>query len=219
MDKASQLTQLQNDGIGYTNLTECPDEATVIVVGAPRSGTSMIANALISLGVHMGDQTNDSVFEDLRIRNSFLHDIAALPGIIQDYNARYPVWGFKYPMAFRTMSEKIGQFRNPRFIIPFRDPMAIAKRKEVSLNESALQLLRSSAKVTLELAIFVQELEVPAMMMSYEKTLSDPERTLEKIAAFSGLTPDAAKSLTAAEIVKNGPEPYILASQSIFPTD
>ena len=217
MDTASQLKQLLNNGVGYANDVPCTSQATIIVVGAPRSGTSMIAAALDALGIYMGDNKDDAVFEDRRIAHGLEKDPSKLPGIIADYNAHHSIWGFKRPTAFETISDKINLFRNPRFIIPFRDPMAIAKRKQVSINADAIRQLRNAADITLRLTKFVQELQAPVMMLSYEKAIMAPKRTLLNIALFSGLSPETAGTLPASKILKNGPDKYVLASQRRFP--
>lgn len=47
-------------------------------------------------------------------------------------------WGFKRPDAFRVINDYVDDcvhiFRNPRFVITFRDPVAIAKRNEISIH-------------------------------------------------------------------------------------
>ena len=60
---------------------------TIIVLGLARGGTSLVAGALESLGVFMGDGSCPPVFEDLRIGEAIAQGrFSAVDGIIEDYN-------------------------------------------------------------------------------------------------------------------------------------
>jgi hypothetical protein len=50
----SHMSQLQNDGIFILGDNDSPTSRTIIIVGLPRSGTSMPAKALYDLGISEG---------------------------------------------------------------------------------------------------------------------------------------------------------------------
>ena len=62
-----RMQELRNRGFSVLRATAPTDTATIIVVGVARSGTSMVASALRAMGVFLGDQVHDSVYEDIEI--------------------------------------------------------------------------------------------------------------------------------------------------------
>jgi hypothetical protein len=123
-------------------------EKTVVVLGAFRGGTSMVARALLELGVFMGERFGERLvyknFEDLDFQE-LLHRSAIFdqkhlstydfpPAVIdavielamqRDRNHR--IWGWKYPgtAPYLLHTRLASQLRNPHFITVFRDPVAV----------------------------------------------------------------------------------------------
>ena len=140
------------------------DEYTVVVQGAFRGGTSIIAQIVQFLGIPLGerfcygDETEASEYlnvEDVEFQQ-LLHNtdmliaerpdpehfpvakFEALEALIARRNAKYPCWGWKYPAnAFWTANTQLlGLLRNPRLISIFRDPVAVATHElELRANE------------------------------------------------------------------------------------
>jgi len=124
-------------------------EKTVVVLGAFRGGTSMVAQLLMELGVFMGEEFappdleyenfEDREFQDLLHRWELLEkdeitleDIpaevtGALLALIEKRNRRYALWGWKYPgtVNWCLYAGLAQHLRNPHFITVFRDPLAI----------------------------------------------------------------------------------------------
>ena len=83
----SEIAALQNPGYFYLNRSEPVPEKTVIVVGVPRSGTSMIASALRGIGISLGDTLDGAVMEDLELASALeANDQAALAFLIERRN-------------------------------------------------------------------------------------------------------------------------------------
>jgi hypothetical protein len=63
-------TSYSNQGfslLGDASVALQDTEKTLIVLGAPRGGTSALAGALDKLGVFMGDNADGPVYEDLEL--------------------------------------------------------------------------------------------------------------------------------------------------------
>jgi hypothetical protein len=174
----------------------------------------MVASALVCLGVFMGHSIDRAVFEDVDIANSLESgEIAKLKTLIENRNRSYQVWGFKRPAAFKIMESYVHHFRNPCFIITYRDPLAIAKRNEISMGmKFAGALLEASNQLSV-LTQFALKLRQPAMLISYEKALLDPRGFINNLAEFCGVEADASLIETAANTVENGPDLYLSESR------
>lgn len=208
--------QLKNYGVGIINESAAAGVATIIVVGAPRSGTSMVAAALDSLGVYLGDQADKAVFEDLQFANAIENSPSELPAIIAQYNDAHNVWGFKRPMAFQSVENYLHLFREPRLVIPFRDPVAVAKREEISMVCDFRDQLRRVVELNLEIVTFIEKVSVPVLLVSYEKAIFESANFVTALADFCGLQPSGRAKSRAMDVIRNGPDLYLKMSQVRF---
>jgi tetratricopeptide (TPR) repeat protein len=204
---------LRNPGLFFLNDAAATATATIIIVGVPRSGTSMVAAVLDSLGVFLGSRPDRAVFEDFELASAIEGDQAFLSELIAGHNAAHRVWGFKRPLAFQNIADKLHCFRNPRLIVTFRDPLAIALRTAISTKAPLLASLETANTLMSEMIEFVQALTVPALMVSYEKALADPLRLVEGIVRFCGTPSTTDQIEQATSVVLNGPEIYLQASR------
>ena len=51
------------------------DQKTIVIFGVARSGTSMVAAVLDTLGIFLGDKKDDIFFEDIQISNILENNI------------------------------------------------------------------------------------------------------------------------------------------------
>jgi hypothetical protein len=124
-------------------------EKTVVVLGAFRGGTSMVAQLLMELGVFMGEEfaapdqeyenIEDREFQDLLHRWELLEKdvitpsdipvgvMGALLALIEKRNREHALWGWKYPgtVIWCLHAGLSGYLRHPHFITVFRDPLAV----------------------------------------------------------------------------------------------
>lgn len=208
---SSPIEQLMNSGIVAINATTPPSQATIIVVGLARSGTSMVGAVLTGLGVFMGRHADRAVYEDTAIADALEKNAKELPKIIGEYNSAHNIWGFKRPMVFRTIKRHIHLFRKPRVIVTFRDPLAIALRNNISMGSELKHALVAASSSLVELASFVNNLEVPTLLVSYEKALSAPMIVTTSIAEFVGVNA-APRIAEASRAIGNAPELYLLSA-------
>ena len=68
---------LVNKGLAEINPEPFSGEATLVIVGLTRSGTSMMSSLMHAFGVFMGDRIDNAVFEDVEQQVSSDVDIAA----------------------------------------------------------------------------------------------------------------------------------------------
>lgn len=209
------LDQLQNSGIVVLNERPAPTQTTLLIVGLPRSGTTMIAKALGKLGVFLGADLDQSISEDNRLANALEKDRASMPDIIAAYDSSHDIWAFKRPTAYQTIDPSL--FRNPRFVIPFRDPVAIAKREELSMTFDFREQLARATRWSADLADFALRQDVPVMLVSYEKALASPKRFVASLANFIGLSPTWLQTWAARSSIRPSPSDYVSKSQIRFP--
>lgn len=209
------LDKLTNSGMAALNMKPATGQDTLIVLGVARSGTTMPATALYNLGVFLGDAVGQGVFEDQRIAHALEKNREPIQNVIRDYN-RFSVWGFKRPMAFRIIEEHLHLFRNPRFVVMFRDPVAIAMRNQVSMGGNFATYFPPTVKQITELSEFVTRQKCPVLAVSYEKAVSRPTDFLQGLADFCGLTIPEGREKDIVGKLQNGPEHYLMASQVRF---
>jgi len=214
------IASLRSNGLAFHN---CPagitpsDTSTIIVVGVARSGTSMVAKCLREMGVFIGTKADQAVHEDVEIARALESgDVRELKRLISERDSAHTIWGFKRPGAFKLINRFVQHFRNPRFVITFRDPVAIAKRNEISMQMDFMKAFRLATYDLSELTNFVDETTVPVMMVSYEKSLQEPRQFVEALARFCGTIPAKDVIDRAIQSIENGPAIYLNASRVRF---
>jgi len=201
-----------------------PDDAgaaalsTFIVTGVARGGTSMVAQILLRLGVFMGERHDAVVVEDVDILDCLQsRDIGRFNELIANRNAKFSRWGFKLPNLHDYLPcEDLARFRNPRLIVVFRDPLAIAIRNNLSMSRELSAAVREAAADVGRVAAYAFAASAPALLISYEKALLNPEVLVEALSKFCGLSPDEESSLEAITMVEANRPTYIKATRMII---
>ena len=206
---------LHNSGVAIFNARPPTPEETIIIFGVPRSGTSMVAAMLSACGIFLGDTADKAVFEDVTLANAMeSRNEAAMKAIIAANNEAHKTWAYKRPLAFYHMTERLALFRNPRFIATFRDPIAISKRNEASMGIRVSDYLGEAIRLTGDLINFARTTPAPILLASYEKAIFEPHRFARSVADFTGIHISPEIMTAAVETIRNGPETYLLASQT-----
>lgn len=209
--------ELINHGILRTQEVEPTDKATAVVVGLPRSGTSMVAAVLKSLGVFIGEQVDAAVFEDREMAAALGPGNAErLAQLIAERNAAHSLWGFKRPEAYRHLDLLCRSCRNPRVIVTFRDILAIAMRNSISMQIEPLKLLMPLVDQYRDLVTTIKRSSVPFLLISYEKAVQFPCETVAEIASFCGLQPSEDQIKAAASVIENGNDRYVRAARLVY---
>jgi hypothetical protein len=162
---------------------------TFIVTGLHRSGTSLVASVLRQVGIFMGIQINDLVHEDEAIAKMLIaRDFPALTQLIRERDAAYGTWGFKFPMLAKPLTPTdLAMFSDPHIIAPFRDPVSIAVRKTISEYQDSMRALRIAIDEQAAMVAFLEQVQCPSLLLSYEKSLVFPGDFIDAILRFCDL--------------------------------
>jgi hypothetical protein len=207
-------TELLNLGFLRVRDASATETATIIIVGIPRSGTSMVASVLKTLGLFIGKEIDGAVFEDREIAAAIdSGKLARFAAIAEARNAEHRMWGFKRPEAYKQLAKLCSVCRNPRVIVPFRDMLAIALRNKIAMQMDAPEQLPRLAAQYDALTTAVFRAAAPALLLSYEKSLQFPSETVTEIASFCGIQADRETIGKAAETIKNGEARYLRSAR------
>ena len=212
------MQDLLNDGL-ITNNPPSPDTTrTIAVSGVARSGTSMVAQLLGMAGVFMGEDLDDVVFEDHAVADAFdSAGLDRLERLIASRNEQGEVWGFKRPHLFhRNGPELQAMFRNPRFIVTFRDPVAVARRNGISEHVETALALRTAAEDIQRCIDFALALTCPVLLVSYEKALLRPAALVDALARFCSLEVASEQRTRMVAAVKADRDEYVQFARRRF---
>lgn len=167
---------------------DVPDESTLIIEGIARGGTSMVSSMVSSAGYYMDGYA--PAWESHRWKHCFNYggDVAKM---IEEYNSLGSRWGFKHPGLMFAMLDRwetfLGQLRNPRVIIVFRDPVAVDCRSYLAMRQHSIEVAIVQMQALTHWAIGT---EVPVMMVSYEKMIQASSETATHFNRFVGAEAD-----------------------------
>jgi len=174
-------------------LTPAGDAFTVVILGVPRGGTTMVAGVAQRCGLFIGDNLPGNLEDQRFVRN----DASGLDEIVSQSNQLRNVWGWKYPRAADYLIELLPKLRNPRLVMVWRDPLATASRG-ISRGDPVENSLKRVVLFQTRNVRLMQEADCPILHVSYEKAISDPLPFAETLAAFiGGSTPADTQELIA----------------------
>lgn len=209
------ITLLGNKDSGQDSHDNANSPRTLVVLGVARGGTSAIAGALATMGVYMGRGVSAPVFEDLELAMAIeankKEDALAL---IRQHDDEHAVWGYKRPSYCRFAVHYHPLLRNPRYLVIYRDPCAIANRAEISGNTDVLDTMRLALDDYQCIQAFLSDSNAPAMLISYEKLLQNPEHFIENIIDFCDLEVADTDRRKASEFIVPSPEDYVDLTRS-----
>ena len=198
--------------LGTPPLLEAGAPRTLIVLGAPRGGTSAIAGILKALGVFLGDNATAPVYEDLELASRIERESQqSARDKIDDYNQRFDVWGFKRPGLAFTIEEHHRLFRNPIYLAVFRDLFAAANRNLISshiknpLPDKMLRIHDSYQHIL----NFLDRQQPTMLACSYEKLLLNPAGYVDFLLQHTGLTVSAEQRAAAIDCIEPQPDAYL----------
>ena len=206
------MTDIQNRGIHLLNHVPNASESkkTFVIMGVARSGTSMAAIVLHHLGVNMGVGKDDVIYERPDVYHKLEKKRQGLfRRFVENQNITYPLWGWKRPKSIEYVSRFESIIRNPHYIIPFRDMLAIATRNNLSVDmdvkENLFQLYKNDFRKVIQ---FIRKNNKPIFMFSYEKAITDKSHFVNELAKFVG-TIDQEKINQAIKAIEPNKEEYI----------
>lgn len=209
------LDTLVNRGISFiNNPTTHTETKTVIVVGAARGGTSIVAGALYHLGVYLGRNCHPPVYEDMRLSLSFeKNGKDTFEQVIEDYNRQHTIWGWKRPSTLHDLPRVMSAVRNPYLVIVFRDLFSIANRNKLSMKLGIKDGLQRALDDYTKIIGYIQQCTLPMMLVSSEKIIHHKEHLIEGLCDFLALQPETAKRRKALDFISPDPPDYINATR------
>lgn len=211
------MKSLENNGLIMLNFNNqlVLGENTIVVVGLPRSGTSMIGKVLYELNVfHDNGFLNKNIYEDMEAIEVLEKDINKLDSYIKNQNSKYTIWGFKRPGAFYYIEKYIDKLRNPIYIIPMKDMLFISLRKNISIDMDFTSALKETLKQSNELIEFINKTSVPTILFSYEKAILNPEYFVKELIKILSLNNISKYRINRAiEAITINPKEYLNSSR------
>ncbi len=206
----SEISKLLNRGtFAVRPNDEHPPQRTVIVVGPPRGGTSMVAGVLHRIGVPTGWGL---VIEDRDLGSAFDEgDDDRFRELIAEKNSEHDIWGWKRPSSHKRLAFVDESFRNPYYIAVFRDPLAVGLRENISMRSGTMKSLRQALRAYTDIVAFIDASSRPVLCVSYDKALRYPEEFVRAMAEFVGVPTDDGID-KALQFISPEPEAYLLSS-------
>lgn len=176
---------------------------TVIVLGAARGGTSMVAGLVRMMGIPMGERIDPPSNEDL----DFIEGKEPLPaapdpkhpehkrvwerllGLVNARNQKYKDWGWKDPLAFVYIVPLLTHLRNPHLVVVFRDLFSISAREFIETGEGNLETFMRAQRNYAWLLEVLKRRDAPALITGYEKAVLYPGDYAKDLCAFLGYAP------------------------------
>lgn len=208
------IEQLINTGLGVIGKPPWRGVRSLVVIGPPRSGTSMVAGVLHHLGLHMGQDARPPVYEDAALSAAFERgDDRQVRDIVARYLKAHGRFGWKRPASIEQLDRVHAVFGNPSYVFVFKDIFAIANRNRISMSSNVVDNLRKTAEQYLGAVAFIQKRRPHALLVSYEKAMRDRERFVSQVGDFCGLDVDAQRRDAAAAFMDPVPEDYLEKSR------
>jgi hypothetical protein len=209
------LTSLTNHGWQIIGEPTEAEQFTCIVVGVARSGTSIVAGSLHQLGLFMGDNCEARPsFEDPAMRSSILQqDWPAARELISVYNKRRPGWGTKLPALVEQLDFAHDEFRNPRYVIIFRDIFSIANRNRISMKSDLVQDMHQSILQYQKIIDFIRSRSPHALLIAHSFALDNKPEFIDRLVEFCQLNPSKDQIRAAHKFIQRNPETYLQLSR------
>lgn len=154
-----------------------------LVLGIGRSGTSALAYLLRAFGFHLGDGSDDVIHENVGMRRRLLEgDFAGIDAELSRWAGEHDRIAWKDPKLHSAGESWIrGLPDDWLMIVAYRDPVAVARRRErsdgVEFRSSLAHCIRSQS----ELHRFVASLEQRVHYVSYERLIQDHACVIDEL--------------------------------------
>jgi len=183
---------------------------TVLVLGTPRGGTSVVSGICHMLGVPMGLEIDRSNMEDLRFRTllNSEHRSELAPAYFQELHQLGPIVGAKDPVAIDHLTDVYPRIPLPILVVVSRDVYATAQREVVEGHEF-FEILRTTVRRKYAVLDFISTVNDPLIVVSYERLMQDPLAAVRSIARFLiGAVPERLLRLTATLVQPHADMPH-----------
>lgn len=164
--------------------SELKTELTLVVLGTPRGGTTMVAGIAQRCGIDIGQNLPDNLEDPDFVEQEQDHMLSA----ILERNLTKSVWGWKFPRAAAYIPKIQSHLVNPHYIIVWRDIYSASRRRVVK-GEDQIAALNWAQSVQEQNLRLIDKLNGPALMVSYARAVSEPAAIANDICEFVGIQP------------------------------
>jgi len=178
------------------------EKKTFIIFGVGRGGTTMVAGVAKLCGLDIGKDLPVNM-ED----NDFNLQVLAKKGIekpipyiidsIEQRNKVKDIWGWKFPRAIAYLDGIRQHVVNPHLILVSRDPIATAARDILS-GTPKIKAIEIVLRLQLRNMELVKNWQAPSLIVSYERSIADPEQFITDLCHFIGFEKPADTSKVRA---------------------
>lgn len=187
-----------------------PGHGTVLVLGTPRGGTSVVSGICHMLGVPMGVEIDRSNMEDLRFRALLKSERRAelASAYLRELQALGQIVGAKDPVAIDHLAEVYPRIPHPILVVVSRDVYASTQREVVEGHEF-FEILRATVNRKYAVLDFISTVDDPLIVVSYERLMQDPTGAVRSLAQFLvGIVPERLVRLTAGMVQPHADMPH-----------
>lgn len=180
-----------------------PGHGTVLVLGTPRGGTSVVAGICHVVGVQMGLSIDSSNMEDRTFR-ALRQDperVRKASKFFKELRMGRTIAGVKDPALVDWITECYPHVPEPVLVLVTRDVYATAQREECAGFDFSTSL-EEAVRRKYALLNFVKPLDSPLIVLSYERLLVDPLPAVRSIARFLLGDVDEGLVSRAADLVR-----------------
>jgi hypothetical protein len=161
---------------------------TLIVTGASRGGTSLVAYVLLKLSYPLLADTGRNHELDAFLKAS--GDVDVLRPLITDTNARHPRWGVKHPRAARSLGRFVEAMRDPIVIMIYRNPLAIARSilkhesADYPTTEQGMERALRRSFEHMRAGSDAVKSSAPAILIDVDRSIAQPHAFIRELASL-----------------------------------
>ena len=165
-------------------LLEAKTRLTLVILGTPRGGTTMIAGLAQRCGVDIGENLPDNLEDPDFAEN----DHERIRRAIRERNRSKSLWGWKFPRAAAYLEAVQEKLVNPHYVIVWRDIYSASLRRVVKGEDqiAALNWAQSIQRQNLDL---MKKLNGPVLLISYARAIAEPSSVANDICDFIDVQP------------------------------
>ena len=198
---------------GYAVLNEAPldaaGKAAFCILGLPRGGTTMTAKLVQASGISVGERLPVTA-EDPEFASLLKHshpDTAEFDRLVARRFEQHARWGFKAP--YKNHWELLRRIPHARFVIVYRDTLAVANRNRISANAELLPSMISNIAREGEITKFAASVTAPIFMFSYEKAVVEPGPIVDGLIQFCGAEQTEGRQTAMKNVIRPADMEYI----------
>lgn len=199
----------------------------LVVIGAPRGGTTMVAGLAHKMGVdmnigatlayedvkflaHKGDR---SIFSEEESKARYIEQI--IP-IIERRASQNKRWGWKDPLSVHYIEDITPHLRNPRFVFVWRSPLATAQGEARYIERLSGEVDTAHFNAILDMTIkhymsmnrLVSRLDYPLLHVDYEKVFSNKRELVSGLASFLDVALSRSLAVDLYDFIAPAQEAY-----------